>query len=99
VVAGGGALLVTGIILMAVGASDAASVTGATDGAMWSSLMGAANDANTLWGVGIGLGIAGLAAVGGGLAWALVGSGSSSEQSASVALRLTGTGLRLEGAF
>ncbi len=103
VVGGGGALLVTGIILMAIGASDASSVTGAADGSMWSSLMGAANDANVLWGVGLGLGIAGLAAIGGGLAWALIGSGSSSDQHASLGPRLdvrfTGTGLRLEGAF
>jgi len=104
VVGGGGALLVTGIILMAIGASDASSVTGAADGAMWSSLMGAANDANVLWGVGLGLGIAGLAAIGGGLAWALVGGSSPrSDQHASVGpslgLRFTGTGLRLEGAF
>lgn len=102
VLGGGAALVVVGAVLMGVGAGQASSVTGAPDGAHWADLMGAANDANTLWGVGIALGLVGLAAVGGGLAWALVGgssSSSSSGESASARLELTGNGLRLAGSF
>jgi tetratricopeptide (TPR) repeat protein len=98
VLGSGAALVVVGAVLMGVGASDASSVTGAADGTHWSDLMGAANDANTLWGVGLALGIVGLAAVGGGLGWALAGSGSSSSE-ASARLDVTANGLRVSGAF
>jgi tetratricopeptide (TPR) repeat protein len=94
----GGALAIAGAVLMGVGASDASRVTGATHTDHWSDLMGAANDANTLWGVGIGLLITGVVAVGAGVVWAVVGGGGSSD-SPSARLRLLPGGLSLEGAF
>lgn len=97
VLGSGAAVLIAGGVLMGVGASHASSVTGATDGAHWADLRGAADDANVLWGVGIGLGVAGLAAMAVGLGWAL--SGSSSSTTVEATLRVGPSGLSIQGTF
>lgn len=101
VVAVGGALVLTGAVLMGVGASDAARVTGAPDGSRWSELQGVGSGAETMWGVGIALLGVGAAAAVGGLVWAIVGgsSGSSGESGATARLRLAPGSLFFEGAF
>jgi tetratricopeptide (TPR) repeat protein len=90
----GGAAVVAGAILMGVGVSEAQRVTDAPSGSRWVDLAGAADSANTLWGVGIAAAAVGLAAVGAGIVWAL-GSGSRAEsepESASARVRV-GVGL------
>ncbi len=93
----GGALLVTGAVLMGVGASDAARLTGAPRPSHWSEYQGIAGDAETMWAVGIALAGVGLAAAGAGLVWALLPS--DSEGGAEARLRLAPGSLWLEGAF
>jgi tetratricopeptide (TPR) repeat protein len=96
----GAALAIAGGVLMGVGADDAGRVTGAMRGASWADLSGAASDANTLWGVGIGLLITGVVAAGVGIVWGVAGGGgSSSESGATARLRLGPGGLSLEGEF
>ncbi len=100
VVGGGAALVVGGAIMMGLGVSDADRVTGAPMGSTWAELEGAASNANLFWGVGIGLAGVGLAAVAGGLAWALTDGGSSEDSSqASARLRIGPASLALEGTF
>lgn len=85
IVAGiGGAIAVTGGILMGVGAADAASVTGAAPGTMWSDIEGAAGRANAEWGAGIVLLGVGVAALGAGIVWGVAGGGGGESASARV---------------
>lgn len=101
----GGALLVTGAVLMGVGASDAGRVTSAPVGSRWTDLEGVASGAQTMWGVGIALLGVGVAAAAGGLVWALVGGGSSESSAsaepsgATAQLRLAPGALFFEGEF
>ncbi|MDQ3035657.1 MAG: tetratricopeptide repeat protein [Myxococcota bacterium] len=95
-VGGGVAVLIAGGVLMGVGGSEASRVTGAADGSRWADLQGAADSANVMWGVGIGLAAVGLAAAGVGLVWALTG-GSSSSGEATARLRVGPMGMTLEG--
>jgi tetratricopeptide (TPR) repeat protein len=92
----GAAAIVAGGILMGVGISESARVTGATDGSHWADLEGAAANANVYWGVGIGVAAVGLAATGAGIGWALSAGGSSEVVAR---LRIQPTGVALEGAF
>ena len=50
----GAAVLVAGGVMMGVGVSEAQRVTDAPTGSRWVDLQGAADNANILWGVGIG---------------------------------------------
>lgn len=94
----GGALLVTGAVLMGVGASEAGRVSGAPDGSRWSELEGVGSSAQTMFGVGIALLGAGAAAAVAGVVWAVLPSGSN-ESGASARLRLAPGSLFLEGEF
>jgi tetratricopeptide (TPR) repeat protein len=99
VVGVGGAAIVAGVILMGVGAAESSRVTGATDGARWSDLEGAASSANVLWGAGIGVAAVGLAAGVVGIVWGLSGGASDSEGGATARLRVGPLGLGVEGEF
>jgi tetratricopeptide (TPR) repeat protein len=96
----GAAGIVAGAVLMGLGVSKAHEVTDATVGAHWSQLKDTGDKANMLWGVGLAATAVGLAAVGGGVAWALMGS-SDEEPSAdtTLSLRVGPASLALEGAF
>ena len=94
---GGAAALVTGGILMGVGASSASAVTAAPDGSRWADLESKASGANTMWGLGIALAGVGLAGAVVGLVWGLSGSRAPSE--ATARLRIGPTGAALEGEF
>jgi tetratricopeptide (TPR) repeat protein len=84
----GGVVTAAGVVLLAIGLSDRASVEGATRGAMWEAVEGAYSRAGplTISGiVGLGVGVAVLAA---GIGWLAVGGG------AEVALGPGGVSLR-----
>lgn len=99
VVGVGGALLVTGAVLMGVGAGNASGLGNPAMGTHWADVQSALNDANTLWGVGIGLLITGAVAAGAGVVWAVVGGGGGSSEQATARLHLVPGGLSLEGTF
>jgi len=96
---GGGALLVAGGVLMGLGAARASDVTGAPSGSMWPELQDTADRAKLLWGMGLGFGAVGLAAIAGGLTWHLAGGDSDDDTAASARLQLGFGTLTLEGAF
>jgi hypothetical protein len=97
VVGVGGAFAVGGAVLMGLGLADASTVTGAAPGTMWSQISDAAGRANVEWGMGLVLVGAGLAAVGGGVVWAVVGGGSGESTSAQVSFGPGG--VTLSGCF
>lgn len=103
VVGGGGALLITGAVLMGVASGDASRVTNAAENSSWVELEGVASGAQTMWGVGIALLGVGVAAVGAGLVWALLPTGGSDHASSGTAaraqLRLSPGALFVEGEF
>lgn len=96
VVGASGAVAITGVILLAVGQSEADAVDGAPHGTPWLQVADAAGRAEWMrvlgWGL-LGLGAAGAAA---GVSWALLGGGSDER---TVSLRITPLGLELDGTF
>jgi len=94
---GGGALVVGGAVLLAIGLSDVSTVEGAADGTPWVDLESANDRAPVMTGVGIGLGIAGLAAASLGVVLLVSSGGSSSSTERS--LSLGPGGLTLRGSF
>jgi len=100
VIGSGAALVVTGGVLMGLGAVRARDVTDAPTGSHWTDVQDTADRAKLLWGLGLGVGIAGLAAVGGGATWSIVRRGSSDAEPAVTANLRIGAGfVALEGAF
>jgi tetratricopeptide (TPR) repeat protein len=100
VLGAGAAGVVAGTVLMGVGASKAKDVRDAPVGSRWSELEDTGDRANLLWGVGIGIAALGLAAVGGGVAWAIAGSSDGEESTATkMSLRVGMGSFALEGAF
>jgi hypothetical protein len=92
--------VIAGAVLMGVGVSKAHEVTDAKLGSHWSELKDTGDKANLLWGVGLAATAVGLAAVGGGVAWALMGSSDKEPSSdATLSLRVGVGALALEGAF
>ncbi len=98
-VGGGGALLVAGGVLMGIGAARAGDVTRAPAGSTWPELEDTADRAKLLWGMGLGLGALGVAAIAGGLTWRLAGGDSDDATARSARLQLGFGSLTIEGAF
>lgn len=105
VVGAGAAVAIVGAVLLGVASSDAARVTGATDGATWSELSGVADGASSMWTAGqvmVGVGAAVLAA---GVVWGVVdltssgGSGERAEARTRTRLRVGLGSIGLEGSF
>jgi len=86
VVGAGGALAVTGVILVAVALGDRSTVEDTPDGSRWVDIEGAYDAVGPTSTAGFLLLGVGVAAAAGGLAWWLAGSGSSSESSVNVAV-------------
>ncbi len=96
----GAAGVIAGAVLMGVGVSKAHEVTDAKVGSHWSELKDTGDKANILWGVGLAATAVGLAAVGGGVAWSLVGSRDKEPSAeASLSLRVGLGSLAVEVAF
>ncbi len=98
VVGVGGAIVVAGAIVLALGVSDQATVENATAPMRWASLTDTYERAPILQGVGVGALVLGVAGVAVGLAWGLSGS-SGSTSSDHARLRLGPGTLTLEGQF
>lgn len=95
----GGAVLVTGVVLLAVGVTQADSAVNEEGPVTYASYQAQISDANTLLGVGIGLTVVGAIGTGVGVIWAVSSPGASSASSASARLHVVPNGLLLEGAF
>lgn len=97
-VGGGAAVAVTGIVLFAIGRSDASKVENPKDGASYASIRGAQDSAPVLSNTGIALTALGL--VGAGVGVVLLMHRPSAETAVgSAALRLGPGGVHLTGAF
>ena len=98
VVAGiGGAVLLGGVVLTAIGFSEISTVEGATLGTEWSTLQGANDRGPILTGVGIPLLILGAGTTLTGLAWGLVTLPTGARSSAQ--LRIAPFSVGLSGSF
>lgn len=94
----GGALALGGAVLVGVGYADAMSVSGAPLGSTWSTVSDAYSRAPILEGVGFALVGVGVAALAGGIGWAVAGSGSS-ETTVTAWADPTGAGIVVGGAL
>ena len=98
VVAGSGAIAVTGIVLFALAQHDIAQVEGAKKGTRYADVKDAGDRAPALSGIGIALLAAGAAGVAAGLAWELWPP-QREAANAHARLSLAPSGARLEGSF
>jgi len=76
----GAAFVAAGAIMIGVALADAASVTDAPDGSVWSDVQGSAERAEILWGVGLTAAGLGLAALVAGLSWGLLSGGGAADE-------------------
>ena len=95
----GGAVLVTGVVLVAVGVTQGDTAANQVGPVSYPSYQSQISDANTLLGLGIGLTVVGAIGTGVGVIWAVSSPGASSASSASARLHVVPNGLLLEGAF
>lgn len=93
----GGAVAIAGAVLVGVGFGDAATVSGAADGTMWSTVSGAYDRAPMLEGVGFALLGVGVAAAVAGVIWGVAGSGGQSQASVSAWVTPDGAGVTAGG--
>lgn len=98
VVGGGGALAVTGAVLLGVGLGDVSAVEDAHSGTRWGEVSDQNDRAPTLTGLGIALLGVGAATAVSGLMWWSLSSGEASDGS-EVAVGVLPTGLRVTGNF
>lgn len=93
----GAAVAIAGIVLVGVAQADISTVQNAPQGSPYANVRDAYEQAPILSGVGFAAIGLGAAAILGGVVWAAVGSSGGSGTSAS--LRITPTGVSLQGAF
>ncbi len=93
----GGAVVVAGVVSMAVGADAASRLVRPLRPAPLGEFEQLRQEAELAWGIGLGLVGAGLAVAGSGLVWGLSSGGGPEDASAS--LRLAPGGLVVEGRF
>lgn len=96
-----GAIAIAGAVLLVLAQSDVSTVENAKKGASWDDVESAYNRApvlSTLGAVGLGAGLAGVAA---GLYWefSAAGDASASEHASALRLRMSPTGLSMHAAF